>query len=355
MAEKDIAARLPLPDLIALQALSQTPLSLVITDAAQSDNPIVYVNRAFEHVSGYSYAAAVNRNCRFLQGPDTDPEQVQKVRDAVEKGEEITVDLLNYRADGEAFWNRLSIMPLVAEDGPTSFFLGVQMRLDYVPGEDPKDDRSEDIDEALREIQHRVKNHLAMIVGMIRMQSREERVNGFDTLARRVETLQLLYEELNARPSGTARRNDEPIYLGAYLTRVANAIAHLDGRPGVRVNVDSDDLVFPFEAATRIGLIVSEILTNAFQHAFGKRERGLVEVRAKALTGGVVRIQITDDGVGLPKDMKWPNETSLGGRIVKALVRGLDATLVVERETVGTTVLIDIPSQDEEDFEEERG
>jgi PAS domain S-box-containing protein len=333
--KKEIAGALP--DGRALQILARAPFSIVLTDPTVDDNPIVYVNDAFERATGYSRAGAIGRNCRFLQGGDTDRRAVQKLRDAIEGRKEIAVDILNYRANGTPFWNRLMIAPLFDAEGKLQYFLGVQKVLGR-SAEAERDDDDPDI--ALREIQHRVKNHLSMIVSMIRLQSRNlEATEHFETLARRVESLQLLYDELSHR-SG---ENRDAVALGAYLSRVANAIAHLDGRGGVRVNVDVDAFTVPMETAVRVGLITSEVLTNALQHAFRGREEGLLQTHVHELPGGGIRVQIIDDGVGLPPETDLAAGAGLGSRLVSTLARTLEAKLKVDSGPGGTTVTLDVP------------
>lgn len=327
----------PIDDASALHALSETSYAFVLTNPLLEDNPIVYVNRAFEDMTGYSGDMAIGRNCRFLQGDDTDQSGIRKLRDAIEKREQCTVVLRNYRADGSQFLNRLLLTPLSKDADQNPYFLGVQTLVD----DDVAD--PEVLPDALVEIQHRVKNHLSMIVGMIRLQARKAKSSAgqeFDMLARRVETLQLLYEEMNA---GDGRNTSDRVNLGAYLTRVANAIAYIDGRSGVRVNIDADEVSVPMETATQLGLMLSEVMTNAMQHAFNDRESGLVEVRIKQLSEGILRIQVSDDGSGIPEGVKWPDRASLGGRIVQQLVVGLKAELSVERALSGTIISFDIP------------
>lgn len=333
-----------IPFNIAMEALSRAPFAMVLTNPGLKDNPIVYVNSAFEKVTGYSADAAIGRNCRFLQGEGTDPKAVDRLRRALAEEAETAVDLLNYRADGKPFWNRLMIAPVRVDDGHAPYFLGVQMRLDFDPTDDARISAGDaDLDTTLQEIQHRVKNHLSMIVGMIRLQARQSDARAdFGTLARRIELLQLLYEELGK--TSVAGSNEAPISLGAYLTRVASAIAHLDGRRGVRVNVNAEAITVRFETATRLGLLVSEILTNALQHAFEGRDSGLVEVSLRELSGDVIRIQISDDGIGLPDDVDWPNDGALGSHIVRELALGLDSKVVVTRAASGLIVTVDVPA-----------
>jgi PAS domain S-box-containing protein len=101
--------------------MEEAPVGIVVTDFTQDDNPIVYANEAFTEITGYSNAETVGRNCRFLQGPETDPEPVARMRDAVDAGESVTVELRNYRKDGSQFWNRVSIAPLESDSEVTGF------------------------------------------------------------------------------------------------------------------------------------------------------------------------------------------------------------------------------------------
>jgi len=104
--------------------------SFVITDPSLEDNPIVFVNDAFTRVTGYARDEILGRNCRFLQGAETDPKAVAEVRRALARAAQITIDLLNYRKDGTPFWNRLRIKPIFADDGTVESFVGFQNPID---------------------------------------------------------------------------------------------------------------------------------------------------------------------------------------------------------------------------------
>ena len=320
----------------AFSAFSRASVAMVLTDPAQDDNPIVYVNRAFEAMTGYSAHAAIGRNCRFLQGEETDGAHVTALRKAVEAQREISIDILNYRANGEAFMNRLIISPVHDEAGDLAFFLGIQKDLSKADADRP----TAAADRSIAELQHRVKNHLAMIVGLIRLQARETPDSArSDTLARRIESLQLLYEELS-RPD---RDDHSGVALGAYLGRICSAISHLDGRAGIRVNVSMEPVHVGTETALQLGLILSEVLTNALQHAFPGRGEGCVEVSVTRADGGDLRLTVSDDGVGMPEGQVWPSRESTGGRIVRGLIEGLEGDLDVTRGAAGTVVTLDVP------------
>ena len=101
-------------------------LGMVISDATRPETPIVYCNPGFERLTGYSAAEVVGRNCRFLQGPDTDRGELARLRAAVADGRSCSVVLKNYRKDGTAFWNALTVTPLTDDDGRVTHYVGVQ-------------------------------------------------------------------------------------------------------------------------------------------------------------------------------------------------------------------------------------
>ncbi|MFK3690928.1 PAS domain-containing protein [Agrobacterium tumefaciens] len=103
-------------------AMRASRMPMIITDPRQPDNPIVFVNDAFASLTGYSRQEALGRNCRFLQGPGTNLNDVDKIRQAIAEKRPIEIDLLNYRKDGSLFWNRLLISPVFDGEELTYFF-----------------------------------------------------------------------------------------------------------------------------------------------------------------------------------------------------------------------------------------
>ncbi len=107
-------------------ALESTSCGVVISDCSQPDHPLVYVNRGFEKVTGYKREEVIGRNCRFLQGDDTDQEQLEILRHAIKSQEDCQVVLRNYRKDGTMFYNELIISPIRNSDGQVTNFIGIQ-------------------------------------------------------------------------------------------------------------------------------------------------------------------------------------------------------------------------------------
>jgi PAS domain S-box-containing protein len=111
--------------------------SVVISDPALPDTPIIYTSDDFEEQTGYPPQEVLGRNCRFLQGPDTDPNAIEAIRHAIAAETRITIDILNYRKDGTTFWNRLRIRPVFDKIGKLKYFVGHQ---NPIPAEEARPD-----------------------------------------------------------------------------------------------------------------------------------------------------------------------------------------------------------------------
>ena len=106
-------------------AIGNAPLGMVLVDATAPDMPIVFANPAFGRIAGYEEADVLGRNCRFMQGPDTDQEVLDHIRTAIREVQPFRGELLNYRKDGTTYWNELSISPVHDAAGRLTHFVGV--------------------------------------------------------------------------------------------------------------------------------------------------------------------------------------------------------------------------------------
>jgi PAS domain S-box-containing protein len=112
---------------IFFAAVEMTRMPMVVTDPRQPDSPIVFCNGAFLDLTQYKEKDVIGRNCRFLQGPQTDRRTVDEVRKALAEQRAVAVDILNYKADGTPFWNALFIGPIFDQDGQLLYFFASQM------------------------------------------------------------------------------------------------------------------------------------------------------------------------------------------------------------------------------------
>lgn len=114
-------------------SIGLSPLATLVTNPRLPDNPIVCVNAAFCELTGYEESEILGRNCRFLQGAGSEPDQRALLRDAIANGRPSLTVLTNYRKDGSAFRNAVMVAPLVGADGTVEYFIGSQMDVSGTP------------------------------------------------------------------------------------------------------------------------------------------------------------------------------------------------------------------------------
>lgn len=111
------------------RTLDALPRGVLITDFQQKDDPIVYANEFFLKMSGYNYGEIIGRNCRFMQGDETEPEELKKLAIALRNHEPVNVKMVNYRKNGEKFINQFSISPVKNDKGEVTHCVALEKEL----------------------------------------------------------------------------------------------------------------------------------------------------------------------------------------------------------------------------------
>jgi PAS domain S-box-containing protein len=338
-------------------AMRATQMPMIITDPRQSDNPIVFVNKAFETLTGYARDEIIGRNCRFLQGPGTDRATIDRLRSAISEKKSIQVDLLNYRKDGSTFWNALYVSPTCSDEGELEFFFASQLDVtDRVEAqrlvteqkslvEAEVRSRTAELLEALEmktlllhEVDHRVKNNLTMIGSLIRLQSRTivdpEVVNKLDAMLERVDALATVHRQLYQSD------NIGSFDVGAFTASLVADVIGSSGRTDIKVATDIERVEIPSTKAAPFGLIINELITNAIKHAFADGRSGLLQVSAKARAAEAF-ISVKDDGCGMTD--RGVRGNGLGRILVTRLSRQVNASIVWADASPGTEVTVTFP------------
>ncbi|MCO5563403.1 hypothetical protein L7F22_017044 [Adiantum nelumboides] len=128
-SDNSSASRLPRVSKDVLQALEGFQQTFVIADGTKPELPIMYASAGFFKMTGYNPSEVIGRNCRFLQGKETDPEEIDRIRECIGKGTGYCGRLLNYKKDGSAFWNLLTISPIKDDDGSVLKYIGMQVEV----------------------------------------------------------------------------------------------------------------------------------------------------------------------------------------------------------------------------------
>ena len=145
------------------RALVATGVTFTIADAQDPTHPLLWVNPAFTTVTGYTFEESVGHNCRFLQGPDTDPATRELMRDGLLAGEPVTTTILNYRKDGSAFWNLVAINPVHDDAGTLTHFVGIQSDVTARVTADAERDRALAAEQAARADAVRARERLGLL------------------------------------------------------------------------------------------------------------------------------------------------------------------------------------------------
>lgn len=346
-------AAAPFPDDVLAMAVRASGLPMIVTDPTLDDNPIVFANTAFLDMTGYALSEVTGRNCRFLQGPETDPATLARLREAVKRRDDVAVDLLNYRKNGEPFWNAVDIKALRDGSGSVRFFFGVQSdvtgRIEAQADPSVQADhrkQTADLEKALelqhvivRDNDHRVKNSLQMVSAMLMLQAMSlpdvQVQQTLREMLERVDALGLAHKRIYELAQWTQ------FDLSDFMRELAGNVVGASGRKNIAVDLQLEPVAIQAGQAAPVALILNEFLTNAVKHGFRDGRAGRITV-SLAVADGRCTASVTDDGVGL--DATAPAASpSFGTTLVKALVQQVGATLATRDASPGTAVTISFP------------
>jgi two-component sensor histidine kinase len=186
-------------------------------------------------------------------------------------------------------------------------------------------------DVLFKEIHHRVKNNLAVIVGLLGMQSNtvgDERLTAALTeCQQRVASMALIHEFLYANEDMS--RVDFGDYVQQLTTEVSTS--YNIGPDSAVIEMETERIHLPVHRAIPCGLILNELLSNALKHAFSAARAGKVTVRFVRLESGELSLSCLDNGVGIPPDFDWKNSPSMGLKIIQILAKQLHGSLSLDR------------------------
>jgi PAS domain S-box-containing protein len=329
------------PDKLRLleRAVTASTNSISITDPNQPDDPLVYVNPAFEGTTGYAAEEILGRNCRFLQREDRDQPALGDLRAAIYEGRHCTVVLRNYRKDGTLFWNELSVYPVRDEEGRVTYFVGVQ------------NDVTERInaEEVLSEMRRAERRRIARDLHDIVLQDLSGALQSLRLTHLRAKDLGVgldLEEELEALGRASSglrgaiydlRREKERPFVESVESLVE---LNRQATPKRNIRLVVED-VFPVglsgEASIELLRVVQEALTNVRRHSKARN----AEVKLRTDDEAVVVIEVADDGRGFDA---VSTRAGVGLSAMRERVEGLGGGIEVSsRPGEGTKVMVKVP------------
>lgn len=333
-------------------AFKATRMPMIVTDPNQSDNTIIFCNEAFRKMTGYSDDEIIGRNCRFLQGPDTDRETVSKIREAIVAGQDVAIDILNYRKDGSTFWNAVFISPVRDEAGKIIYFFASQLDFTNVKSREADLAAARHKAEAevakhtanlrsaleartllVHEVDHRVKNNLLTMASIVKMQARVTRDDGrrktLMSVLNRIEALSTVQRKLFTLDD--VSKFDVSEFTRELVTDLVDAT----GRKDIRLSLDLSPLLVPAVKATPLSLIVNELVGDAVRRGLSDGG-GDIHVVVRRLNGHFL-IRIEDTSEPVEPDIE---NAELGRMLLEASALQLGAE--IERKREGQKAIVEV-------------
>ena len=294
LAEREAQLEQTVSDLkLKERAMDEAPVGITISDPDREDNPLIYLNDRFEALTGYSNV--IGENCRFLQGEETDPETRAALREAIDARRPVSVDILNYRQNGQKFWNRVDIAPIHDEEGEVTNFVGFQMETTE------RKIRERRLEVLNRVLSHNMRNKMNVIEGHVGLLRREydgeeppESLIKIESTAADLIGLADTIREIEQAVSNTD--SSEPIELTERMEEIVSAFT--DRFPDATF-----DLTYPDDDTYRVdvpGFIaaIEEAVENAVKH--NDSTESTVQIRIEGCSDDWVNVVIEDNGPSIP-------------------------------------------------------
>jgi PAS domain S-box-containing protein len=349
---------------VFVDAVRLTRMPMMVTDPTLPGNPIVFANNAFVKLSGYALDEIFGQDPHFLNGEGTDPAAIRQYTLSMEQRRDETLEIRQYRRDGTPFMAMLFASPLVDEHGTVTnhflSYLDVTRRWEAEEGlrdltaelEARVAARTEELGEANRqlervvaekemlvvEVNHRAKNSLAIAASLLSIQGRRQAD----------PKVQDLFAEAQDRLVAMSRVHDllsksesaQRVNLSTYVHDLCEALqpmAEDDDRIRLQAHME-DGILVDAETAVPLGIVVTELVTNAFKYAYPAPRSGTIRAEGRRAPGGRVEVVIQDDGIGF----STMREGSLGYGLVRTLVGQIGGEMEIQTEP-GLRVTISFP------------
>jgi PAS domain S-box-containing protein len=347
-----------------VEAVRRTRMPMLVTDATLPGNPIVFANQAFVKLSGYTMDELLGQDPHFMNGEGTDPEAIRRYEAAILAGRDETLEILQYRKDGSPFRAMLFASPIDDGQGTvTNHFLSyLDITRRYDAEEDLRNLTSElearvaartreleavntrlsalvaEREMLLVEVNHRAKNSLAIAASLLAIQGRRQP----DPAVR------ALFEEAQERLNAMARvhdllsksERDQHVDVSMYVADLCEALRPItenDDRVGLKAQINKGILV-DADTAVPLGIVLTELITNAVKYAFPAPRSGMILVQASRSQPRLVELVVRDNGIG----MSSLREGSLGYGLVRSLVRQINGEIDI-RNDAGLVVTLSFP------------
>jgi PAS domain S-box-containing protein len=349
---------------VFVEAVRLTRMPMLVTDATLPGNPIVFANQAYLDLSGYTIDELLGQDPHFMNGEETDPESIRRYEAAMELRRDETLEILQYRKNGTSFRAMLFASPLNDGQGNiTNHFLSyLDITRRFEAEENLRTLTAElearvaartrelelltdslrrivaDREMLLVEVNHRAKNSLAIAASLLAIQGRRQQDPGvrahFEEAQERLQAMARVHDLLSK--SESSQRVD----VATYVTDLCEALRPITGNDD-RIHLEAqveEGVLVGANTAVPLGIVLTELITNAVKYAFPGPRSGTILVRVQRGRAGWVEVLIRDDGIG----MAHVREGSLGYGLVRTLVEQISGEMDMQTDP-GLAVTIAFP------------
>lgn len=287
---------------------------VVIADCLAEDMPLVYVNPAFTRITGYPMDEILGKNCRFLQGKETNQKDVDKLREAIKLKKKCKVVLLNYKKNGEKFWNELSMSPLFNDDGILTHFIGVQDDITLQKEAEnalielkinaENNDRQKT--EFLNVVSHELRTPLTVMLGNLPLLSDVNDLPDAEEIieiAKDIEDsgkhlLKLINEllDISRIEGGNMQIYPKELHSEDVVDEALGLTSKLGLQKGLTIQKVVDNFIF-----TADPMRMKQILINLMGNAIKFTDKGTIQLKAYMEEGSAI-FEITDSGIGMKEE-----------------------------------------------------
>lgn len=302
--------------------ITHTNDAVLVTEPFPADDGtrrILYANEAFSRITGYTNKEVIGRGTGFLSGKNSDAAEIERIRSNMNQFLPTVTEILNYKKSGEEIWVHASIMPIFNDKNECSNWIYIIRDVTERKSNQEKILRSlKEKETLLAEIHHRVKNNLAIVSGMMQLQTYQDenpelRIKLMDSVAR-IQTMAIIHEHLYQSNSfSDINFPDNLQTLVKYIMETFASDVEID------LEFDCHPLILNINQAIPCSLIINEVITNILKHAFTGRSSGKVSISTLKNDDKNLSIVISDNGNGLPKGFKVDSEETLGLLLIKIL------------------------------------
>lgn len=285
-----------------------------LNDAEMEDNPIIFVNEKFCLDTLYSKSEILGKNCRFLQGKDTDQQTVNNIRTAIQEQKPFSGEILNYKKDGTPFWCFLVIAPVVDEKGKLSHFVGLSSDIsqrkeaesNLLLHNEQLIKINSELDQFVYSVSHNLRAPLTSLLGLISISKLTTELTQRDfylgLMEKSIHKLDATIEEINDYVKNARQELElESIDFKEVLTNVIEGLAYMEEAKRVSIGMQVEAPVAFYSDKARLQAVLSNLLSNAIKYHDPAKAHPYITIHVQ-VTSASALICMEDNGLGIGEE-----------------------------------------------------